>query len=700
MRLWLDFETRSRSTLSAGVYQYVSAEGFAPLLLPWALDDEPISTWQYSERIPRDLSDALRDPAVEVWAHNAGFDRVVMRRSWPDLCPPIERWRCTMIQAYEHGLPGSLDQLCELFHVSADKAKIKDGKRLMHLFCKPNRLGYFNDPVLSPREWQDFIRYAEHDVSAMRELQKLMPSINYPDNAGEVALWHLDQRINDRGILVDIDYVEKALALVGRAKSVTDGAIRAQTDGHAATAQQRDALLDFIYGVYGIRLKDLTQDTVERTLGDDPPEGLRLLLLTRLDGARAGVAKYKALQRWADARDHRVRGTAQFGGASRTMRNAGRGPQPHNLARPKVKHEELEGFIAAVKGDTLGLVYDPDRSVESAKHSPMSYAAQAVRGAFVAPEGRVFAVSDLANIEGRIVAWLAGQDDLLAAFRAYDAGTGPDLYRVAYCEVFGGKPENVDKHGRALGKVIRLFGGYQGGVGAFCTFAVAYRIDLDAMAERALPNLPEIAIAKARSSLEWAKENGMTYGLAPATWIACDAIKNAWRARNARIVQFWYALQDTFCAALRSPGAVMPVGPHVSFTYDKPGLRLLVRLPSGRCVCYAEPFEMASGGRTQIGFHGRARTGKAFGRQFVYGGALLENLAQALARDVLFYRMPEIEAAGYEIVMTVHDEVIAETAERGDAHTELSALLSKPYPWSAGLPLAASGFTSKRYRKD
>lgn len=321
-RLFIDLETYSETPINHGTYRY--AANAEIMLFAWALDEQPAQVWDLTtgEPMPFDLESALLDPAVVVYAHNSMFDRTVMRYAMPDLCPPIERWRDTMVQALCHSLPGALGDLCRVLGVPADKAKDKDGKRLIQLFCKPRPK---TSKVLRatrdthPADWAKFVAYAGDDIEAMREVERRLPKWTYP-NSHELGMWHLDQHINDRGLAVDLDLAVAALQAVEDEKVVLAERTAGMTNGELASTTQRDAMLEYMLAEYGVQLPDMQGATLERRLDDpDIPEAMKDLLRIRLQASTTSTSKYKSLVR-ATNLDGRLRGLLQFGGASRTLR--------------------------------------------------------------------------------------------------------------------------------------------------------------------------------------------------------------------------------------------------------------------------------------------------------------------------------------------------------------------------------------------
>ena len=683
--LWLDLETYSAVPITNGTHAY--AEGAEIMLFAYALDDGPVNVWDCTARslMPDDLADALDDPAVILYAHNSHFDRTVLWHCGYRL--PRERWRDTMVKALAHSLLGSLGDLCDILKIPTDKAKDKAGRQLIQLFCKPR-------PATSkvrratrethPAEWAKFVEYAGLDIEAMRAIDKKLPAWNY--QAGELALWHLDQAINDRGVMVDTDLAHAAIRAVERAQKVLAARTSDLTLGVVQAATQRDALLRHLVAAYGIDLPDMQQSTLERRIADpDLPAELRELLAIRLQASTTSTSKYKTLAK-AVSSDGRLRGTLQFNGASRTGRWAGRLFQPQNLPRPVLKQAAINQGIDALKSDCEDLLFG----------NVMELTGSAIRGCIIAPKGKKLVVADLSNIEGRVLAFLAGEEWKLQAFRDYDAGTGHDLYVLAYAKSSGIKPEAVSKDDRQKGKVQELALGYEGGVGAFLTFAAAYGIDLEAMGEQAIGSIPQSILNEADSALAWTKLNKRpTFGLSDRAWLVCDSFKRAWRYGHPAIASFWKELQEAAVLAVQRPGVTFTCR-MLKLRRDDAWLRIL--LSSGRFLCYPSPQVDETG---KLSYMGVNQYSRKWSRLKTYGGKLAENVTQAASRDVLAANMPGIEAAGYQIVLSVHDENLTEADDRDEFNAgHLAGLMATTPEWAEGLPLAAAGFEAYRYRKD
>ncbi len=705
-KLFLDLETYSEVPIKYGTHAY--AEKAEVLLFAYAIDDGPVGVCDCTVKdfpAPFDLQEAFEDESVLIVAHNSHFDRTILRHAFKSNYT-AGRWRDTMIRALAHGLPGGLGQLCEILNVPTDKAKDKEGKKLINLFCKPRPANMKLRRATRdthPAEWQRFIEYAALDIEAMRAIDRKLPEWNYRDD--ELRLWHLDQRINDRGVAVDVELVAAAIRAVDRGQAELANRTQDITFGIVGAATQRDAMLRHILEAYGVDLPDMQASTLEHRLDDpDLPLELKELIAIRLQASSTSTSKYKRLAQGVSS-DGRLRNSLQFCGASRTGRWSGRLFQPQNLPRPVLKQDAIAFGIEAMKADSEDLFFD----------NVMELTSSAVRGCIVAPKGKKLVVADLSNIEGRDQAWLAGEQWKLDAFRRYDTfkldengnripdpkkpdeflREGPDLYCLAYAKSFGIAPEDVTKTQRQIGKVQELALGYQGGVGAFITFALNYSIDLDEMAANAIGAIPAGTLTSAEKAWEWAVEKNKTFGLSHDTYVVCDSFKRAWRHAHPHIVEMWYGLEDNARAAIQDASVEYHYGP---LKLLRIGNWLRIILPSGRSLCYPAPRVDDEGKLSYMGINQYSRKWQ---RLKTYGGKLFENVCQAVARDVMANNMPLIELSGYRIVLTVHDEVICEAPDDPGFNTEhLSSLLaSNPY-WAKDLPLAAGGFEAYRYRKD
>lgn len=761
--LWCDTETFSSVPISHGIHRYAEDEVHV-MLFTWALDDGPVRLWDLTtgEPCPPDLEASLRDPDTRVWFQNGGkFDWVVLKADpvtrWIDAAVPLARRRDTMVQAYSHSLPGKLETMCHALGVRDDEQKI-DGKRFIRLFCmlppKNVKDRSRRTRETHPAEWEKFKTYAKQDITAMRAASRKMPTWNYKGK--QLVLEQLDAIKNARGICVDIDLAEAAVRASDIAKSQLATRTQELTDNDVQAATQRDQMLAHILEAYGVDLPDMQKDTIERrALDESLPEELRELLRVRLESTTTSVAKYATLLRGV-SKDGRLRGTQQFRGAARTGRVGHRMFQPGNMPRPDMKAAEIAWAIELLKMDAAHLVYA----------NVMKVCSNAIRGTIIASPGKKLVVADLANIEGRFAAWLAGEDWKLKAFGTYDTivegefdakgkpkRAGPDLYLVAYASSFNVPVDSINTdtiegyNQRQIGKVEELMFQYGGGVGAWITGAATYGIDLAQMTEQVYETLPAWARDEASDFLrylykpidEWerkqedkadnladagrgveaqalfaktaieyeAKKLKVRFALPEKVFITCDAIKRLWRKAHPAISSYWKELENTIEACILDPGVTRPCK-RLKIRVDGDWLR--IALPSGRALCYPSPrlnatVKLASGKEKKfpgISYMGISQYTKKWERIGTYGGKVFENVVQAAACDQLLECQPAIEAAGFEIVLDVHDENVTEAPiDRDDLNPELlGAMMCADLGWNAGLPLAAAGYEAQRYKKD
>lgn len=695
MKIYLDTETRSEVPIRQGTARYVRGKYFKPLLVPWALDDGPVKLWSpcRGEPMPVRLKLALAKPEAKLIFHNSTFDRNVINQSMLfGRVISAEEIVDTMVQALAHCLPGALGKLSEIFGLENDLAKEKDGKALIQQFCVPVRGRddvAFYDWTTHPDDWARFERYAVSDILAMREVHKRMPTMNYPDL--EHGIWALDQRINDRGLPVDVELAEAAMVAAAAERKVLNASTAELTNEEVQAATQRDKLLKHIAKEHDVWLPDLKTSTLERRL-DDPelPTDLRELMILRLQSSKNSAAKYRRLvQHQAEGR---LSYTMQMYGAMRTGRDAGRVFQPQNLMRPTMwrglSGAELEAAIAAdVAAIKSGMV-------EWFHSDVMDVLGNCIRSSIIAKPGRKLVGADLSNIEGRGLVWLSNEQWKLDYFRRYDAGEIKyDNYVMAYAKAMNVSPADVDDYMRQIGKVMELGLGYGGGVAAFITFANVYRLDIQELATAVWSTGDQARLRECANKHEWAKSNGYHAGLNEFQYAACEYLKQLWREAHPLTVDFWAELENAFRMATAYAGENFKVG---RLIFRRQGQWLYVRLPSGRCIVYLQPKII----NNNCTFVGQDPFTKQFKRVKTYSGRLSENVTSGSARDVMFHRLPDVEAEGYPVVLRVHDELLAETEDSPEYSGEgLAEIMARPHPWSDGLPLAAAGTEMHIYHK-
>lgn len=758
-RLFLDTETFSGVDLKkVGAYAYAEHPTTEIMICTYAIDEGRVQTWDCTESptMPRELRKALRrvsrKKAKIVMANGLLFDRLVIREKWGiDL--PVGQIEDTMIMAFRHALPGSLDMQCQVLGVDAEHAKDKAGKALIKRFCKPTPKTYKirrYTRETHPEEWAKFLRYAALDIIAMREVYWRIPDWGNTPKEDEILL--IDQMINDRGFYVDVDLANAAIKAVQAHKEELKEEAWERFGGKLTGNDFLPALRDLapaftIHNAQKSTLNDLLEDP------DFPDEG-KVLIEMRLGASSTASTKYNPLVNGLSA-DGRRRGCLQYGGAKRTLRWAGKGFQPQNLARGEYS-DDHEGKIKRREGESDVAFWVRSHMLTNGINSLLrgtahwaydisKLTASTVRGCIIPAKGKKFVVADYSNVEGRGLAWIAGEKTALMVFRA-----GRDIYCETAGKMFGLDPEYIKanrKDLRQIGKACELGLGYGGGVAAFLQFAKNLGLDLYAMADVMKGTFPDHIWAAAKRGYEYArineakrppkpgkKDERPTYILPKNVWLTCDAIKRMWRESHPKTVAFWAELEDAVLCAIRNPGKAYWAGANVrpdgkkalkivrtkakhDPTFDEErddpnaaGWWLKIELPSGRIMSYpgialsvTTEIDEDTGKKrtsTRIKYQGENQTTRQWGFQYTYGGKLTENIVQALCRDILAWSMPGVEAAGYEIVLSVHDELITEVPDTDDYTTEeLCALMCDLPVWAKGFPLAAEGDIMYRYRK-
>ena len=730
--LFLDFETFSEADLKkVGSYAYAEHPTTEVLICTYAFDDEPVRVWDCTDGsdMPGDLHRALRRLVKPnsrirmVWHNGSMFDRLIMKHCWGfDI--PVSNTIDTMIWAFRHALPGSLDALCEVLGVSADNAKDKRGKALIQRFSKPTPKNYKIRRYTAethPDEWALFIKYAVSDITAMREVFHKLP--RWGNSEFEDRVLELDQLINDRGFKVDVALAEAAIEAVEKHKAQLQEEAQRKYGG-SLTGNDFLPILRELAPAH--RIHNAQKSTLNDLLADDDlPDDARTIIEMRLGAASTASTKYNPLLLGRSSDDRR-RGCLQYGGAKRTLRWAGKGFQPQNLARGYYHDDELDkGIAALLKGRA-------HRRFDVAKLT-----ASTVRSCIIPEAGHKFVVADYSNVEGRGLAWLAGEETALDTFRA-----GLDIYCVTAGKMFGMDPDDIKKNFkeiRQIGKACELGLGYEGGVGAFVTFAKNLGLDLIEMAKTMDGTFPDHIWAATARGYEWAriqeakrpphpgeKDDRPSYILDKKVWRTCDAIKRMWRESHPETVAFWRDLKDVILAAVRNPGREFWAGAHLrrngerairiwrTVEFDSsgrkvPGWWLCMELPSGRILSYpgigvSVTKETDEDGRVntnvRIKYQGENQLTRQWTTLYTHGGKACENIVQALCRDLLAYAMINVERGGYPIVLSVHDELVCETPDTPDYTVpELEKLMCELPEWAEGFPLVAEGAEMKRYAK-
>lgn len=649
--LAIDIETYSPVDLAqSGIYPYSESPDFEILLFAYAFDDEPVKIIDIAqgERLPLDVLKALTDPDVQKTAFNAAFERICIGRFF-SLDLPIAEWDCTMVRSAMLGLPLSLDAVSRALKLPEEKMVV--GKALIRYFsipCNPTKANggrSRNLPRHDPGKWELFKRYCIRDVEVERAIRKRVSA--YRPTDFERKLWVLDQQINDRGVGLDMDLVESALLIDERTRQ----ALIKEASDITGLPNPNSAvqLKEWLSRETEETVESLTKEAVSELLPRVSSARASRVLQIRRELAKTSVKKYEAMSR-AVCRDSRIRGLLQYYGANRTGRWAGRLVQVHNLPQNHLKDLDLARQTVLEKDPQL---------VELLFGNVPDTLSQLIRTALIAKEGHTFFVADFSAIEARVIAYLAGEKWRLDVFRTHGK-----IYEASASQMFKVPIESVTKGSplRQKGKIAELALGYQGGVGALQAMG-ALKMGVP---QEELPELVE-----------------------------------GWRAANPAIVKLWDKVNRAATRAVEEQRCV-DLGHGIDFSFENG--HLFVKLPSGRRLCYL----YARIGKNRFGspsllFDGMDQTTKKWGTMETYGGKLVENIVQAVARDCLAVAMMRMDEAGYEIVFHVHDEVISEvedTPDNADRLRAMCSLMGKPIPWAPGLPLRADGYITKYYKKD
>ena len=641
--LAIDIETYSDVSLpDCGVHRYAASEQFEILLFAYSLNDEPtqIIDLASGEKIPDKIMEYLMDDSVIKTAYNAAFERNCINRFFGLSLKP-EGWRCTLVQASMLSLPLSLEGVGEALNL--DKKKMSEGKDLIRYFCMPckptkaNRGRTRNLPSDAPEKWELFKTYCIRDVDVEKQIRNKLSKFPIPDR--EQKLYCMDQRINDRGIMVDQELIGHAVACdLLYKETVTKKAYEISgLENPNSVSQLKDWLNE-----KGIEVDSLAKAAVEELVENTQGDVAEMMKL-RLAMSKTSVKKYEAMER-SVCPDGRVHGLLQFYGANRTGRWAGRLVQIHNL--PQNHMEDLELARSLVKEgryDLVELLYDSTPDVLS----------ELIRTAFVARPGCRFIVSDFSAIEARVMGYLAGEGWVMEEFRGagkiYEQ-TASKMFHIPIGEITKGSPY------RARGKVASLACQYGGAEGALISMGA-----LNFVEEEELKGLVQ-----------------------------------SWRTANPHIVNYWYEIDGAVKAAVKER-KMTKVG--MVTVYYQSGM-LKIALPSGRVLSYVRPrMTVNRFGSESVSYEGIG-TNRKWTRIESYGAKFCENIVQATARDVLAEAMLRLEKKGFDIVCHIHDEVVLEVPEGISSVEEVNEIMAVCPDWCEGLPLKAAGFESPFYKKD
>lgn len=662
-KVHLDFETRSRVELSThGVDKYANDPSTDVTCMAYAFDDEPVQLWYPGLPLPMYLLMHVAS-GKEFWAHNATFEWYI----WNYVCVlkygfnflPMSQTYCTMSMANAMGLLGSLDGAAQC--AGLDIEKDKEGYRVMLALCKPKSDGTFYERGAAPELFAKQDKYCMKDVEIERALSKRLA----PLSPKERDIWLSDQRINLRGFNIDLvsanilnSIVKKEqIRLVERFKEVT---------GNLVPTPASHAKFKHWLQLNGIEVESIAKDVVTKLLEDDELAELKIpplvkeALLLRREASKTSNAKIQMMLNLEVGGV--VRNGFEYYGAKQTGRWAGRKLQPQNFPKGKLKYKDIEQIYSILKYPRAS------EQIEMLHGDLMGAVSGMIRSLIVAKPGHKLVVADWSNIEGRGLAWLAGEEWKLEAFKAFDRGYGHDLYKVAYAESFGVSPDSVGSNERQIGKTLELACGYQGSVGAFQMMAKTLGV---------------------RVKDERAKE-----------------LVEAWRLAHKKIKNYWYSVEEAATQAILEPGKTFYAGPvSRQILYVKKGSFLCCKLPSGRVSYYPYPkYEEVDapwgGKKMSITYAYQDAETRRWTRGPTYGGSLVENLCQGICRDILAEGILRAEEKGFEVVMHIHDEIVCQVPiDSKLGVSDLEESMSVVPDWAKDFPIVAKGFESLRYKK-
>jgi DNA polymerase len=644
--LWVDFETRSKCDLfSRGVYNYAQDGTTDVLCMSYAFDDEPVTTWRPTDPFPQ----SVRAHTGQIRAHNAAFERLIF---WYVLqCDfQLEQFYCTAAQARANCLPGSLEDVGRA--ISSNMRKDHRGGQLIRALSIPRADGSFND---SPELMAEMIAYCEQDVRSMREISKAMRQLTDE----ELLDYHVNERINDRGVLLDLPLAQAAIKYAATELEEIETLVQDITNGDISSVRspRMKAWVMERVGEQALKLMEVYKDgekkySIDKSVRanllkfaeenpDEIPAHVADVIQCADDLWASSVAKFSRLSELADEVDHRVRGAFVFAGGSATGRASSYGAQVHNFTR-KCADEPDAVRHAMVRGHSITPRFG--KRITDVLRGML-------RPALIPAPGKQFVVADWSAVEARVTAWASADpqaEDVLQVFR-----DGRDIYKREAAGIYRVPEETVDKDQRQIGKVAILSLGFAGSIGAFAAMGRNYGI-----------TLPE---SDARR------------------------IVDAWRRANAWAVRYWTKLEDAYTRALRNPGREFSAG-RVTYLYD--GQHLWYALPSGRILCY--PFAKFEGDEiTYIKAAWKpAADAKEWPRARLWKGLACENITQAIAHDLLRHSLRQLD----DVVLHVHDEIVLETADP-EAPNTLKRVMCTPPDWAAGLPLNAEVEVMSRYGK-
>lgn len=639
--LFLDIETYSPVDLkTCGNYKYVEHPEFEIILLAYAFGDEPVQIVDPEvDGYPEEFMQGMRDPDTKKLAFNAQFERICFRRIGVDI--PIDQWECVMVKSAYCGYPLSLEQVSKAMRLE-EKGKLSIGKALIRLFCNPNKKGTRVSPSDKPEDWANFKRYCINDVVSEREIYRKLQSITIPD--WEKKNYTLDQEMNDRGVLIDLPFARNAIAFDER--SSTEAYSRLQEITGLENPNSVSQLKGWLSEQLGREVKELTKDSI-RKLMPEVDGAIQEALTLRQLLSKSSVKKYVAMENCTGF-DSRARGMFQLYGANRTGRWTSKLIQLQSLPQNHMRDLDLARRVVAENDYDLAQMLWP---------SIPNVLSELIRTAFIAPPGKTFAVADFSAIEARVISWVAQEEWRLEVFRTHGK-----IYEATAALMFGVPIESVTKGSelRQRGKTSELALGYAGGPDALT------RMDR----EERIPDAEKPGLVK------------------------------RWRKANPAIVKLWSDVEEN----AKHTVTTKKTSKLRDFIFRYENDTLTIELPSHRKLCYVSPSIGANRwGMESIVYYGINQDTKQWFPQETYGGKLVENIVQAVARDALAWSLQNVKAEGYtDMVMTIHDEIVIEVPQQdADKHLEnIQNIMGREIPWMKGLPLRADGYVTPYYKKD
>jgi DNA polymerase bacteriophage-type len=698
----IDLETRSRVDLTeAGAHVYANHPSTAITVAAYAFNHEDVELWWPGTCCPSRIVDHVRRGG-EIRGWNVGFER----QMWAGLLEPVHGWPLPRLEQFSDnaalgaamGLPRKLEDAA--MALGLEEQKDVEGHRLMLRMSKPNALGGYLDDIDS------LIRlasYCAQDVRTSRAVRrKLKPLTPF-----ERKLWLLDQMINDRGVAIDLELVEALTKIVNMENQRLNALICEATSGKIGKITQTVALARWISS-QGIPCDSLAKERIPELLKRDLPESVRAAIEIRYEGSKSSTTKLSAARR-ATSDDGRARGMLLFNGAS-TGRWAGRLLQPQNMVRG-----------SGLTRPDLAIPFLKTADYEAVQYCypwPLQTVADCMRGVMVAGQGLTLLAGDYSTIEARITAWFGRFDAKLAQFVKADRGEGPGMYELQAAGIYGVPVAEIDHEDprRQTGKTAELALGFGGGVAALEKMGKNYNIDLADTYASMVVSVDRDKLTEVVDKCHQVFKRGNSGGLSEKAWIACELIKQAWRRSNQPIVDSWKTVDDAAWHAMHNPGKVVMAKGGVPLGWQWEGGFLQLLLPSGRRLYYGDPkvreVEVPWSDKTvpklqrerklAVTVKGIDSITTRFVRYPLYPGLGIQHATQATARDLLGNGMLNAEAEGFPIVLTVHDEAIAEIEVEHVTPESLNAFLSslcRLPDWGKGIPLIAEGWIGPRYHK-